>query len=275
MNMAASEGGSLTVESRSRSSCAPRGRRRLLRRDSSVVAQEHGAGEGSVQEARRGRRRRARRVSAAADLRLQAAAVSAVVDYHRAIADASGVPIIAFQTPFVDYPAGTIAGLATIPSVVALKDAAFNRRPHRRAAGGGREDADQGLDRQRHLHPGSHAHGQQRRADRLRRHGDGRAGAHACAGGGRQDHGSLRDLERARPPRPHLLATAAARLPGPDEIHAHASGRDPLRCGAPAPTRDVGAGQGGSRPLLRPLRPGRSEIQAFGPGVGSLDAGGE
>ncbi len=52
--------------------------------------------------------------------------VDVVVDFHRAIAEGTGVPIVAFHTPFVDYPPGTIKGLSTIKSIVALKDAAFN-----------------------------------------------------------------------------------------------------------------------------------------------------
>lgn len=52
--------------------------------------------------------------------------IEVVVDFHRAIADGTGVPIVAFQTPYVDYPVGTIKGLATIKNLVALKDAAFD-----------------------------------------------------------------------------------------------------------------------------------------------------
>jgi 4-hydroxy-tetrahydrodipicolinate synthase len=52
--------------------------------------------------------------------------LSMLIDYHAAIAEAVDVPIIAFQSPFVDYPKGTVAGLAAIDNIVAIKDAAFN-----------------------------------------------------------------------------------------------------------------------------------------------------
>lgn len=49
-----------------------------------------------------------------------------IVDHHAAIAEAVGVPIIAFNTGNATYPKGTITELAKLGSVVAIKDAAFN-----------------------------------------------------------------------------------------------------------------------------------------------------
>ena len=52
--------------------------------------------------------------------------VAMVVDYHRAIAAAVTVPILAFQTVFSKYPKGTITALSEIPNLVAIKDASFD-----------------------------------------------------------------------------------------------------------------------------------------------------
>lgn len=52
--------------------------------------------------------------------------VAMVEAYHRAVAEAVDVPILAFQTAATQYPKGTIAALAKIPSVVSIKDASFN-----------------------------------------------------------------------------------------------------------------------------------------------------
>jgi 4-hydroxy-tetrahydrodipicolinate synthase len=52
--------------------------------------------------------------------------VPMVEAYHRAVAEAVDVPILAFQTAATQYPKGTILALAKIPAVVAIKDASFN-----------------------------------------------------------------------------------------------------------------------------------------------------
>jgi 4-hydroxy-tetrahydrodipicolinate synthase len=127
MNMAASEGGSLTIDEQldviRRTKKAAAGACAVL---SGVVAAS------TTKAAELGKRL----VDAGADALVifpplptfisKPLPVEVVVDFHKAIADASGVPIIAFHTPFVDYPPGTIKGLAKLKSVVALKDAAFN-----------------------------------------------------------------------------------------------------------------------------------------------------
>jgi 4-hydroxy-tetrahydrodipicolinate synthase len=57
---------------------------------------------------------------------LGAVTVEMVVDYHRAIAEVTTCPLIAFQTVFSKYPKGTITALSAIPSIVAIKDASFD-----------------------------------------------------------------------------------------------------------------------------------------------------
>ena len=52
--------------------------------------------------------------------------VAMVADYHRAIAEAVRLPLLAFQTAFAPYPKGAITALSQIPSIVAIKDASFN-----------------------------------------------------------------------------------------------------------------------------------------------------
>ena len=52
--------------------------------------------------------------------------VSMVEAWHRAVAEAVDVPVLAFQTAATQYPKGTITALANIPNVVAIKDASFN-----------------------------------------------------------------------------------------------------------------------------------------------------
>ena len=53
-----------------------------------------------------------------------------VVDYHAAIADASGLPIVVFQLGPVfgglDYPAEALARVLELPEVIGLKDASFD-----------------------------------------------------------------------------------------------------------------------------------------------------
>lgn len=52
--------------------------------------------------------------------------VPMVEAYHRAVAEAVDVPIVAFQTAATQYPKGTITALARIPNVTSIKDASFN-----------------------------------------------------------------------------------------------------------------------------------------------------
>lgn len=52
--------------------------------------------------------------------------VAMIADYHRAIAEAVRVPLLAFQTAFAPYPKGAITALSQISSIVAIKDASFN-----------------------------------------------------------------------------------------------------------------------------------------------------
>lgn len=52
--------------------------------------------------------------------------IDMLVEFHADIATAVDVPVIAFQTSNSDYPPGTLTELAKIPNVVAVKDAAFN-----------------------------------------------------------------------------------------------------------------------------------------------------
>lgn len=49
-----------------------------------------------------------------------------IAGYHRDIANAVDVPLLAFQTNFVSYPPGTIKVLSEIPGVVGIKDASFS-----------------------------------------------------------------------------------------------------------------------------------------------------
>ena len=107
-----------------------------------------------------------------------------IVRYHRAIAEASELPIICFQFPKgwgPDYTPEILQAMAEIPQLVAIKESSFDvgadpadhrRRPQ--PAG-----PDRRADRQRHLHLRSHADGLQRRPDRICGHRDGRAGGHA------------------------------------------------------------------------------------------------
>ncbi|HYZ61680.1 MAG TPA: dihydrodipicolinate synthase family protein [Acetobacteraceae bacterium] len=52
--------------------------------------------------------------------------VSMIADYHAAIAEAVDVPVLAFQTANAAYPVGTMAALGKIERLVAIKDAAFD-----------------------------------------------------------------------------------------------------------------------------------------------------
>jgi 4-hydroxy-tetrahydrodipicolinate synthase len=57
---------------------------------------------------------------------LSSPSIEMIVDYHAAIADAVAVPLIAFQTSFVNYPKGTITALSKTAGIVSIKDASFN-----------------------------------------------------------------------------------------------------------------------------------------------------
>ena len=52
-----------------------------------------------------------------------------IYDFHRAIAEGIGLPLIAFQFPKAfgpDFPPETLARLATIPQIIGLKEASFD-----------------------------------------------------------------------------------------------------------------------------------------------------
>jgi 4-hydroxy-tetrahydrodipicolinate synthase len=52
-----------------------------------------------------------------------------IYQYHKAIADGVGLPLVAFQFPVAwgpDFPPETLARLATIPQIVGLKEASFD-----------------------------------------------------------------------------------------------------------------------------------------------------
>jgi 4-hydroxy-tetrahydrodipicolinate synthase len=52
-----------------------------------------------------------------------------IYQYHKAIADGVGLPLVAFQFPVAwgpDFPPETLARLATIPQLVGLKEASFD-----------------------------------------------------------------------------------------------------------------------------------------------------
>jgi 4-hydroxy-tetrahydrodipicolinate synthase len=52
--------------------------------------------------------------------------ISMIVEYHAAVATSVDVPIVAFQTNFANYPAGSIQALSQIPNFAAIKDASFS-----------------------------------------------------------------------------------------------------------------------------------------------------
>jgi 4-hydroxy-tetrahydrodipicolinate synthase len=52
--------------------------------------------------------------------------VDMIVDYHVDVAEAVKLPIVAFQSFFSKYPAGSIKALSKIPSIVGIKDASFD-----------------------------------------------------------------------------------------------------------------------------------------------------
>ncbi|MBK9605005.1 MAG: dihydrodipicolinate synthase family protein [Betaproteobacteria bacterium] len=55
-----------------------------------------------------------------------AVSIAMIEDYHRAVAEAVDVPLLAFQTNFANYPKGAITALSRIPQVVSIKDASFD-----------------------------------------------------------------------------------------------------------------------------------------------------
>jgi 4-hydroxy-tetrahydrodipicolinate synthase len=127
MNMAASEGGSLTAEEQVE----------VIRRAKSVVAGACPIVSGVLAGYTAGAIAAAKRmVDAGADALVvfpplptfiaKPIPVDMVVGYHADIAGTVQVPVIAFQTSNADYPPGTLTGLAQIPNVVAVKDAAFD-----------------------------------------------------------------------------------------------------------------------------------------------------
>jgi 4-hydroxy-tetrahydrodipicolinate synthase len=127
MNMAASEGGSLTPDEQSE----------VIRRAKAVVSNAcpivsgvlSGYTMGAVAAA-------ARMVDAGADALVvfpslptfisKPISIDMLVEFHADIAAAVDVPVIAFQTSNSDYPPGTLTELAKIPNMVAVKDAAFD-----------------------------------------------------------------------------------------------------------------------------------------------------
>ena len=95
-------------------------------------------------------------------------------EYHAAIAEASGLPMVIFQLQpalaGVLFSRETLLKLASIPNVVAIKEASFDAvrfvETVRVLAGGAA--ADPGPDRQRQLHPGVVPARRGRRTDRFR-----------------------------------------------------------------------------------------------------------
>lgn len=127
INMAASEGGSLTPDEQAE----------VVRRTKRVVAGACPVVSGVLSGYTMGATAAARRmVEAGADALVvfpslptfisKPVSLDMVVGFHADIAAAVDVPVIAFQTSNSDYPPGTVTGLAGIPSLVAIKDAAFD-----------------------------------------------------------------------------------------------------------------------------------------------------
>ncbi len=127
MNMAASEGGSLD----------PSEQVEVIRRARAAVANACPIVSGVLSTYTAGARDVARRVVDAGAQGIvifpalptfisKPVPVSMIADYHAAIAEAVDVPVLAFQTSNAAYPPGTLAALATIERLVAIKDAAFD-----------------------------------------------------------------------------------------------------------------------------------------------------
>lgn len=127
INMAASEGGSLTPDEQAE----------VVRRTKRVVAGSCPIVSGVLSGYTMGATAAAcRMVEAGADALVvfpslptfisKPVSVDMIVGFHADIAAAVDVPVIAFQTSNSDYPHGTITGLAEITNLVAIKDAAFD-----------------------------------------------------------------------------------------------------------------------------------------------------
>ncbi|MCO5090379.1 dihydrodipicolinate synthase family protein [Bosea sp. (in: a-proteobacteria)] len=127
MNMAASEGGSLTPDEQSQ----------VIRRTKSVLDGACPVISGVLSGYTIGAVATAKRmVDAGADGLVifpslptfipKPIPIDMLVEFHADIAAAVDVPVIAFQTSNSDYPQGTLTELAKIPNLVAVKDAAFS-----------------------------------------------------------------------------------------------------------------------------------------------------
>jgi 4-hydroxy-tetrahydrodipicolinate synthase len=127
MNMAASEGGSLTPDEQSE----------VIRRTKAVLAGACPVISGVLSGYTMGAVAAAKRmVDAGADGLVvfpslptfipKPIPIDMLVEYHADIAAAVDVPVIAFQTSNSDYPPGTLTELAKIPNIIGVKDAAFN-----------------------------------------------------------------------------------------------------------------------------------------------------
>jgi 4-hydroxy-tetrahydrodipicolinate synthase len=127
MNMAASEGGSLTPDEQAE----------VIRRAKSVAAGACPIVSGVLSGYTMGAVAAAKRmVDAGADALVvfpslptfisKPISIDMLVEFHADIAAAIDVPVIAFQTSNADYPPGTLTELAKIANIVAVKDAAFD-----------------------------------------------------------------------------------------------------------------------------------------------------
>lgn len=127
INMAASEGGSLTPDEQAE----------VVRRTKAVLAGACPVVSGVLSGYTMGAVAAAKRmVEAGADALVvfpslptfipKPIPIDMLVEFHADIAAAVAVPVIAFQTSNADYPPGTLTALAKIPNIVAVKDAAFN-----------------------------------------------------------------------------------------------------------------------------------------------------
>ena len=127
MNMAASEGGSLDAAEQVE----------VIRRARTAVAGTCPVISGVLSTYTAGARDVARRVVDAGAQGIvvfpalptfvaKPVPISMIADWHAAIAEAVDVPVLAFQTANAAYPHGTIAALAKIDRLVAIKDAAFD-----------------------------------------------------------------------------------------------------------------------------------------------------
>jgi 4-hydroxy-tetrahydrodipicolinate synthase len=127
MNMAASEGGSLTPDEQGQ----------VIKRAKAAVAGACPIISGVLSGYTMGAIAAAKRmVDAGADGLVifpslptfipKPVPIDMLVEFHADIANSVDVPVIAFQTSNSDYPPGTLTELAKIENIVAVKDAAFN-----------------------------------------------------------------------------------------------------------------------------------------------------